>query len=427
MIKKAISSFKSKRKALESLSIYLTTSFLAKSLSFLLLPWFTNYLSPTDFGVINLFSGGITFLTPLIAMGVIYNLSIDYYKIKYEENIQKVYHGILIAIFISVCVFLLVLLFAKQIEQNFHIPITFIYYIPIVALMNFLFDLLTLIYRLEEKPYLFSMLVISKLLIELGLSYILIKFLNLGLEGRIDGIAISFIISFCFIISYLIKNRKVTFNFNLQNFKDDFKLGAIGIISQTSVFVLFSSDRFIISYILGNKETGIYSIGGSFAFILIAVISACLNYFTPKFYKSLSEKNFISFRSNFKYYAIIISIATLLIIIITPFIFHYFINIQFYSGLKIFFILIGGIFLWSFTNVFINLMWFFKMKKEIVIFSLISILFHIILLIIGTAIWSIQGTAFTIILSNLTLFIIYFKIISKPLLKIRDEAIRQNN
>jgi O-antigen/teichoic acid export membrane protein len=91
VIKKAISSFKSKRKALESLSIYLTTSFLAKSLSFLLLPWFTNYLSPSDFGVINLFSGGITFLTPLISMGVIYNLSIDYYKIKHSENVQKIY------------------------------------------------------------------------------------------------------------------------------------------------------------------------------------------------------------------------------------------------------------------------------------------------------------------------------------------------
>jgi O-antigen/teichoic acid export membrane protein len=427
VITKAISTLKSKRKALESLSVYLTTSFLAKSLSFLLLPWFTYYLSPSDFGVINLFSGGITFLSPLIAMGVIYNLSIDYYKIKHAENIQKVYHGILTALVISMFIIFILFLFANQIENIFNLPKIFIYYIPIIAIMNFLFDLLSLIYRLDEKPYHFSMLVVSKLILELSISYFLIKFLNQGLIGRINGISYSYLIILFFLFSFIYKNKNIAFRFDPQIIKEDLKLGAIGILSQTSVFILFTSDRFIITYFLGNKYTGIYSIGATFAFILIVVISACLNYFTPKFYKSLSEKNYKSFKNNFKYYAIIIFIATVLIMLITPIIFQYFINDQFNSGLKIFFILIGGIFLWSFTNVFINLMWFFKMKKQIVIFSLVSILLHLILLYFGTSIWKIQGTAFTIIISNTILFLIYLWVISKPLIKIRDEAISKIN
>ena len=419
MIKKAISSFKSKRKALESLSIYLTTSFLAKSLSFLLLPWFTNYLSPSDFGVINLFSGGITFLTPLISMGVIYNLSIDYYKIKHSENVQKIYHGLVLGFLLMMFISVVVLLFSNYISIVFKIPLIFIYYLPLLTFFNFLFELLLLVYRLNEKPYSFSLLVILKLTIELGASFYLIKFMNQGVKGRIDGIALSYVLAFFFTIVYLYQQKQIPFKLNRQIFKEDIKLGLVGIISQSSIFVLFSADRFIISYFSGNENTGIYSVGATFAFILIVVISACSNYFTPKFYKCLSENNMLAFKKNFRYYIAFIFCASFFIAIITPFVYLKYINPKFHDGLEIFFILLVGILFWAFSNVFLNLMWYYKMKKIIMITSIINIIIHLFLLIIASYFWSYTGCAYAIIISNIIIFFEYFFILNKKFKSIK--------
>jgi O-antigen/teichoic acid export membrane protein len=419
VIKKAISSFKSKRKALESLSIYLTTSFLAKSLSFLLLPWFTNYLSPSDFGVINLFSGGITFLTPLISMGVIYNLSIDYYKIKHSENVQKIYHGLVLGFLLMMFISVVVLLFSNYFSSVFKIPLIFIYYLPLLTFFNFLFELLLLVYRLNEKPYSFSLLVILKLTIELGASFYLIKFMNQGVKGRIDGIALSYVLAFFFTIVYLYRQKQIPFKLNRQILKEDIKLGLVGIISQSSIFVLFSADRFIISYFSGNENTGIYSVGATFAFILIVVISACLNYFTPKFYKCLSENNMLAFKKNFRYYIAFIFCACFFIAIITPFVYLKYINPKFHDGLDIFFILLVGILLWAFSNVFLNLMWYYKMKKIIMITSIINIIIHLFLLIIANYFWSYTGCAFAIIISNIIIFFEYFFILNKKFKSIK--------
>jgi hypothetical protein len=62
-------------------SLYTITGTLTKIISFAALPFFVNTLSEGDIGILNIFNSSIIFLTPIISMGALYTISVDYFKL----------------------------------------------------------------------------------------------------------------------------------------------------------------------------------------------------------------------------------------------------------------------------------------------------------------------------------------------------------
>jgi len=53
---------------LKAVAVYTTLSFVIKGISFLITPFFTHYITPEEFGSLNLFLTSIIFLTPIISV-----------------------------------------------------------------------------------------------------------------------------------------------------------------------------------------------------------------------------------------------------------------------------------------------------------------------------------------------------------------------
>lgn len=64
---------------------YTITGALSKAIAFAALPFFINTLSEGDIGILTIFSNCIVFFTPIISMGVLYTISVDYFKISREK------------------------------------------------------------------------------------------------------------------------------------------------------------------------------------------------------------------------------------------------------------------------------------------------------------------------------------------------------
>src|SRR5690606_1761636 len=70
-----------------SIGIYTFTNFLTKSSSFFLLFLYTDpkYISPSENGLLSLFSTSLVFLMPFMSMGIIHSASTDFFKLNKNE------------------------------------------------------------------------------------------------------------------------------------------------------------------------------------------------------------------------------------------------------------------------------------------------------------------------------------------------------
>jgi hypothetical protein len=78
--------------SVKSVGIYTFTNFFSKAVSFLLLFVFTNplYISPSENGLLSLFSTSLLLLMPFLSMGIIHSVSADFYKLE-KRRIQKLF------------------------------------------------------------------------------------------------------------------------------------------------------------------------------------------------------------------------------------------------------------------------------------------------------------------------------------------------
>ena len=144
---------------------------------------------------------------------------------------------------------------------------------------------------------------------------------------------------------------------------------AVPIIAmQASIFSMNSSDKFFLSnFTNDNNETvGIYSVGCIFASIIIVLCTALLQYIFPKIYTLLAapDIDYRSIKNHFLFYTAVIAAGTLLVVLLTPLLYHYFINDKYHPALRYTYLLCVGYFLWSVSYFFYSFLLYHKKKKN---------------------------------------------------------------
>src|SRR5690554_6180577 len=85
-----------KKKVLENSFFYIFSSLLVKAIGFLLLPIYTMFLTPDDYGVINLVNGFIQVANFIVAFSL-YSAAIRFYAdYKYDKEKLKNFYGTII-------------------------------------------------------------------------------------------------------------------------------------------------------------------------------------------------------------------------------------------------------------------------------------------------------------------------------------------
>ena len=137
-----------KKKVLENSFFYIFSSLLVKAMGFLLLPIYTLYLTPDDYGVTNLVTGFVNVATFIIAFSL-YSAVIRFYA-DYKENrrkIKRLYGTLISFVFISGVVFLVIgFVFQNLVAKIFFSGIKF-YPIILIAFLSAIFISLHLLHQ----------------------------------------------------------------------------------------------------------------------------------------------------------------------------------------------------------------------------------------------------------------------------------------
>ncbi len=384
---------------LKSIGIYTFTNFFAKGASFLLLFVFTNpvYILPSENGLLSLFSNSMLFLMPFLSMGIIHSTSTDFFKLGKDDFRSFFTTGFIMPLAVTVLSFVLLFYFRDQLKQSYGFPAMFVWLIPVITFFTFCNEQLLSLSRNNNEPDVYLRANISRTVLELGLSFVLVVIFAWRWEGRIAGILAAYIILTGYALYYF-KRKGYLFGTIKKKYIIDELVYAVPIIAmQASIFSMNASDKFFLSNFTNdhNETVGIYSVGCIFASIIIVLCTALLQYVFPKIYTLLASPviDYRSIKKHFLLYVGVMAGGTLLVVIFTQLLYHMFINEKYYPALKYIYMLCAGNFLWAISYFFYSFLLYHKQKKKILALSFCCIVISLVLNYIFIKKWNDEGAA----------------------------------
>ncbi len=243
---------------------YTAASILSKLIAVALLPVYTRFLSPADYGAAEVMYAAIVAASIVVRLGVIEALLRFYYSD--SEDPDEVVASSFAALFWAATAGALIALpFAGQISQALlDQPDAGLARIAIGGLWVLtLFEFLLTLFRLEERARAFFTTTLANVLLTIPLTLALVGALDLGAEGLLIG---SYATGAAFVLGLLwVHRHRLSLRWDRVLIGRLMRFGMPTMPAELSLYSLNLIDRIIIVRYAGLAEAGLYSLGVKFA------------------------------------------------------------------------------------------------------------------------------------------------------------------
>lgn len=255
--------------------VYAIGNIFAQAAGFLLLPFYTHYLSPADYGIAALVETTISIIGVMASMGIGYSIAIFYSK-KAEQKDKNLVISTAYVLAWAVCIVaipLLCLISTSLSELLFKKGDYGIYFMLSSAALFIGLNLdIGLIYlNLKAKSLAYVILTLANSIMLISLNIYFIAFQKTGLIGIFYSsfIAKSFFAILITILILVHVKLKFSLNIGLQMIRFSIPLG----LSTVFRILTQQSDKLFINYFFSPIETGIYAVAGKIANCVHVLIS----------------------------------------------------------------------------------------------------------------------------------------------------------
>lgn len=388
--------------------IYTFGTVLTKGMSLLLVPIYTRYLSPSEYGIIDLFVIVASIISLTIALEI-HQAVVRFYQDTKEQKDRTEY--VSTAFLFTVFVYSLFLIVSLTFSDNLTVWLLDdlaykgTYLLATWAIFTqglFYFTHGQLKWQIMPKEST-VVSIINALIVALVAVYLLVVE-NMKIEsifiGQIVGNTMGIFIS----IYYTRRSYQLTFVY--VKFKEMVSFSLPLVLSGVAIFIALFIDRIAIKYFLGLEDLGIYGLAYRFASITSLVMIGFQSSLTPLIYKHYKEKetpeNIAKLFKLFSIFALFVITGTILF---SNEMITFLTTKEYYQASPIIPILVMAIF---FTNMYIFLPGLSIAKKTKII-SLISILgaiFNTVLNFIFIPKFGVEGAAYATLVSAISISII---------------------
>lgn len=383
---------------------------ISKIINFILISIYTNNLSTTQYGTIDILNSYGVVLITLISIDTTSSIT----RFSLDKNINKneiISIGTLIFI-ISSLIYILLFPLLNKIELIKTYTITIILYLITITLFKFLMGYL----KGNENLKLYSKMTILQSILIALINIIFIKIKHFGInEYIITHVISNIIISLIIIIKEKII-KKITLKINKQLLKQMIKYSSFYVPSSFLDLIIYSFDKMMIIYFIGMSSNGIYSVSNKIPYIIVCIS----NIFTDSWMLSTVKENKTKEKEEFanKVLTLFIEISIIaisFIILTIKFIMKIYVSEEFFiSWMYTIPLLIGGIFL--FVSTFIaNEYIVNKDSKNYFLSAIFGAIITIILNIILIPLLGLMGAAIANCLRSLSILLYRYKYTKKYL------------
>ena len=246
---------------------------LRHSVSIIMLPIYTRYLTPEDYGTVELLSMLIDVST-IIFGAMIAQAIFRYYCTATTETYKKsvIASALFLGFLFNGLGALIIAFFSEPLSIAIFSDPSFKNNIALFGTTMFLLPLyqITITYiREQQKPRLFLFFSVLKLTIQLSLNLYLVVHLSLHVEGVIYSAVISSAIMAIILLTYTLP--KVGLTIHLSTCKQLFSFGLPLKLAAISTFYLTFGDRYFLNVFTDLSQVGIYALGYKFGFIFMLI------------------------------------------------------------------------------------------------------------------------------------------------------------
>jgi len=381
-------------------------------LGFIRLPVLTKGLGGYLYGIFSLINVTISLIVPFamltFGMSIIHFLAAEKEINKIREDFFSAYS----VVFISGIIFsILLFIFSNHLASIIFKDVSSCYYIKlasIIILLDSMRDLTLAFFRMRRRIKLYTFYDLSYYISQLGLIVISILF-NYKLTGLIIAIIMNGVVFNLIILLIIIKQ----IGFQLPKFsrvKSYLKWGIPLTPNAAILWIIESSDKFMVSYFMGVAEAGIYSAAYSISKYTLFMLIPLGTVVYPVISKCYSEGKISETKKYLKYsikYLMMIAIPSafglsilakpILQVLTTP---------EFVAGSTVVpFIALSGV-IYGFYQISINIIYLVKKTKLALILLSTSAVLNIVLNIILIPRMGILGAAVATLIAYGVLFML---------------------
>lgn len=393
------------KKFLKNLSLYTLEPVVFKLVSFLLIPIYTTYLLPQEFGELQYIISIATFLKSITTFG----LSTAFWKFRSDLN-EKDYSSlstnIIVSQFFIGLLICLILLFINLGGFESLVSSGLILYFTALLIKTFSENYL-LICRAYNRVNLYLSISILQTLLFFGLNYYFLSQTDLKTKGVVFAYLIAFVL--ITIAFFPILRIQVFGKINRDQIIKLLQFGGPLLLGNLSILIMSISDRWFLKTLSTESELGLYSYGYKFSDLIATFFIYTFQLaWTPIAWKAFASEQGRTFF--FKVERIIMVFFPSIIFIIIPFILLLArimtVNVEFNKGLNIIYIIaFSHIFYAYYTfNSVKNL--YFNKKKNIIKANIASATFNLFLNILLIGKYGMWGAAIATVLSYILMYVI---------------------
>jgi O-antigen/teichoic acid export membrane protein len=390
--------------------IYFITYSANAGLSFVTVSLLTHYLAPYDYGIINLYSSFLIFLMPFISGGILYPLSVEYFK-RPEASYKEFFTDAQVIPLISLLLFTLIcIIFQHQIGWFLKVPVLWVWIIPVTVWWIVINEITMIITRNKNKPLQFAFFSTGKNLTEIVLTVGFVIGAHWAWQGRLLSAALAALLLSLISIYLFSKWNLIVKKTNWINVRKIFLLSLPFVFERLAVFVLGYSDKYFIDRfdLNGTSEVGLYGLGSQIAGIVYMIVISFNSAYLPYLFKKLSEGFKGKIHKTTYWYIFACTFTVLGLFITIPLLFHFFIGTRFQNAKPYAYMLSTGYLMWGVYNAFLGYLVYLEKNRQILLISLFGMITSLCLNIFLVPVFGAEGAAVTSIATYTIMAIICF-------------------
>ena len=276
-------------KVVKNSALYSFTTLLQKGASFFLLPLYTAFLTPEDYGIINVVTSISSFLAVLIMMALNGAATRFHYK-NSNEGYRKILWGTVTTIvFISSLGWGAVFFTLHRFLVDPFIGEIDFYPYAVIGLANTIITPLYLLFQsylqARQEAMHYSINTFSHFLVQVGLAVVFIAIYKMGAVGMLLSNVITSLIFFLYVLIVYIPKIKI--GINKQVAKESFKYSLPLLPHQISIWSAGTIDRLFLNGYKGEAVTGVYSVGQQFGNVVGTIAYSVNQAFVPWFFQMI--------------------------------------------------------------------------------------------------------------------------------------------
>lgn len=273
---------------LKSTGIYTFTNLFGAAIPFLLLPFFTRWLTPDDYGKVAMFGLFSAFLVPILGLNINGAIAQKYFDKRQGvyKNARLLWNGFVLIGITCLLSVVVILVFQDYFEKYLSLGLSVLLLSVLSTFVTMIFQSYLTMLQIRKKALHYGFLQMVFVMFSAGLSLFLIGYLDFSWMGRVYSTVTASVIvgllSFLFIIRY----KLIVFEFSI---KDQIQLLHYGfplIFHSVGGLLIAMIDRFFIANMISLKEAGLYTL----AYTICGVFGMLTNSFNQAFVPWLFEK-----------------------------------------------------------------------------------------------------------------------------------------